>query len=183
MKEKFIDLLKEVKRPGINALLSYLENNTDFFEAPASTNFHLSKKGGLLEHSLNVYENLFNNDSTYDEETIKIVALLHDICKANFYEYYEKNVKNDKGLWIKEPAYRINDQLPLGHGEKSVIIIQKFISLSEEEVMAIRWHMGGYEPKENYSYLAAAFNKYPLAVKLHIADLEATYLNEKADTK
>jgi len=180
MKEKFINLLKNTKREGIEDLIDYLENKTDFFKAPASTKHHLAKEGGLLEHSLNVYERL-STHLGYNNPTVAIVALLHDICKANYYSVSTKNVKNDKGVWEQVPYYTVNDQIPLGHGEKSVIIIQRYIDLTLEEIMAIRWHMGGYEAKENYSYISKAFSNYPLALHLHIADLEAAYLDEKEE--
>lgn len=180
MKKDFIKLLKKTNRKGIDNLINWLENETDFFTAPASTKFHLSKEGGLLQHSLNVYLELENELKT-DSPSIIIVSLLHDICKANYYKTSYKNVKDENGKWVKEAYYSVNDLMPLGHGEKSVILIQKFIELTDEEIVAIRWHMGAYEPKDNYSTLGNAYNKYPLALYLHIADLKATYIieNEK----
>lgn len=182
MKERFIELLRLTKRPGIESLINYLENDTDFFTAPASTKFHLSVKGGLLEHSLNVYEELKNECGFYDDNVpseIIIVSLLHDICKANYYKISFRNVKNEEGKWEQVPYYSTDDEFPIGHGEKSVIMIQRFIDLTDREILAIRWHMGGFEPKDNYTYLSNAFNKSELAVELHIADLKATYLREK----
>lgn len=177
MKEQYIELLKISNRSGIDKLIEYLEE-TDFFTAPASTKYHLSKEGGLLEHSLNVYDELINEYGVSDNiGSLIIVALLHDVCKANYYTLSEKNV-NKNGKWVKEPYYTIDDQFPVGHGEKSVMIIQKYIELTEEEITAIRWHMGGFEPKESYSSLNKAFSKYPLALYLHIADLKATYIKE-----
>ena len=181
MKEEYIELLKITNRNGIDKLIQWLEQ-TDFFTAPASTKYHLSKKGGLLEHSLNVYDELVNEYGVSDSiSSLIIVALLHDICKANFYSISERNVKKVDGKWIKEPYYTVEDQFPVGHGEKSVMIIQKFIKLTDEEIAAIRWHMGAYEPKESYNSLSRAFSKYPLALMLHIADLKATYIREKGD--
>ena len=180
-KQRFIELLKSTNRDGIDILINWLNNATDFFEAPASSNYHNSFEGGLLEHSLNVYYNLLEEDSEYKEDTLIIVSLLHDICKANYYISDERNVKkviDGISQWVKEPYYKVNDEFPIGHGEKSVIIIQNFIKLSEEEIAAIRWHMGGFDNKENYTYISKSFNKYPLAIKLHIADLKATYLTE-----
>lgn len=177
MKEGYIELLKLSNRRGIDKLIKWLEQ-TDFFTAPASTKYHLSKEGGLVEHSLNVYDELVNEYGISDNiSSLIIVALLHDVCKANYYSVSERNVKKN-GEWIKEPYYTVEDQFPVGHGEKSVMIIQKFIELTEEELAAIRWHMGAYEPKENYGTLGQAFNKYPLALYLHIADLKATYIKE-----
>lgn len=186
-KKEFIDLLKSTNREGIEDLINWLENESDFFISPASTKYHLSYKGGLLEHSLNVLNQMINqlaldlSDEQVTEElrsSTVIVSLLHDICKANYYSEKEKNVKNEKGEWVKEPYFITDDMYPLGHGEKSVMIIQKYIKLTDDEIMAIRWHMGGFEPKDNYQYLSKAFSKYYLALALHIADLKATYVTE-----
>lgn len=180
MKEDYIELLKIANRKGMDKLIKWLEQ-TDFFTAPASTKYHLSKESGLLEHSLNVYDELVNEYGYSDKiSSLIIVALLHDVCKANYYTVNERNVKRNNE-WIKEPYYTVEDQFPIGHGEKSVMIIQKFIELTEEEIAAIRWHMGAYEPKESYSTLNKAFSKYPLALMLHIADLKATYIREKKE--
>lgn len=179
MKEEFISLLKEVQRPGVDELLDFLEK-TDFYTAPASTKFHNSFECGLLEHSLNVYKCLKElTKGQWSEDTIRIVGLLHDICKINQYKVEMRNKKDANGEWVKEPYYTTDDLMPLGHGEKSVMLISEFIKLTKEELYSIRWHMGGYEPKENYGYISKAFEKYPLAVYTHMADLEATYISEK----
>ena len=156
MKEKFIKLLEETNRPGMDQLLEFLEKS-DFYTAPASTRFHGSKEGGLLEHSLKVYEILeqkvANNSLNYqtDEATIRIVALLHDICKTNFYKVDYRNAKNSLGVWEKVPYYAVEDTIPYGHGEKSVMMISEYIKLTNEEKYSIRWHMGYTEPKEAYN--------------------------------
>lgn len=178
MKEKFIELLKSTNREGIDNLIAFLEK-TDFFTTPASTRFHNSFEGGLLAHSLNVYTALKKLVSDeWSEDTIIIVALLHDICKINTYKVDYRNKKDESGTWVKEPYYTTDDMMPLGHGEKSVMLISEFIKLTKEELYAIRWHMGGFEPKENYNYISNAFSKYPLAVYTHMADLMATYILE-----
>ena len=177
LKEQFIKLLKSTKREGIDNLINWLENETDFFNAPASSKYHLAVEGGLLQHSLNVFNELIKECEVSD--TTIIVSLLHDICKINSYKKSSKNVQNKEGKWEKIPCYISDETLPLGHSEKSIILIQKFIKLTDEEITTIRWHMGGFEPKENYRYLNGAFNKYELAVRLHIADLKATYIIEK----
>ena len=178
MKERFVGLLKGVNREGIENLIEFLDK-TDFYTAPASTRFHNAFEGGLLAHSLNVYDALKTLvGDKWSEDTIRIVALLHDICKVNNYKVDYRNKKDETGQWIKEPYYTTDDMMPLGHGEKSVMIISEFIKLTKEELYAIRWHMGGYEPKENYSYIAKAYEKYPLAVYTHMADLMATYIYE-----
>ena len=172
MKEEFIELLKQTNREGIEDLIDFL-NKTDFFEAPASTRFHGCFKGGLLEHSIKVYEIL--KTKTEDSDSVKIVALLHDVCKANYYKVDYRNAKNEQGVWEKVPYYAVDDTIPYGHGEKSVMMISEFIKLTPEERYAIRWHMGFTEPKEQYTTIGIAFKKYPLALLLHEADLEATY--------
>ena len=180
MKEKFIELLKSTNRPGIEDLISFLEK-TDFFTAPASTRFHGSFEGGLVEHSLKVYEILDykakNNVLKLEipDDTIKIVSLLHDICKLNFYKVDYRNAKNALGEWEKVPYYTIDDTIPYGHGEKSVMMISEYIKLTPEEKYSIRWHMGYTEPKELYNTIGSAYKKYPLALMMHEADLEATY--------
>jgi len=193
MKDKFIKAYTEnITRPGADKLLAWIESS-DFFAAPASTRFHLSSPGGLLEHSLHVFERMkaicaneatitpgFNEPSM---ETIADCGLLHDICKANFYAVEMRNRKNDQGRWEQYPFYVVDDKLPYGHGEKSVYIISGFMRLSREEAMAIRWHMGFSDNDfqgGGYS-VGNAFDKFPLAVLLHIADLQATYLDETGD--
>lgn len=172
MKEEFIAILRQVNREGMEQLIEFL-NKTDFFEAPASTRFHGCFKGGLVEHSMKVYEIL--KTKTEDSDSVKIIALLHDICKANFYKVDYRNAKNEQGVWEKVPYYTIDDTIPYGHGEKSVMMISEFIKLTPEERYAIRWHMGFTEPKELYTTIGQAYKKYPVALLMHEADLEATY--------
>lgn len=180
MKERYLELLKTVKREGMEELIKYLANS-DFFTAPASTKFHGDYEGGLLEHSLKVYDILCEKlknpgiDINVSEDTIKIVALLHDICKTNFYKIDYRNAKSALGVWEKVPYYTIEDTIPYGHGEKSVMMITEYIKLTGEEKYAIRWHMGFSEPKEVYASLGLAMKKYPLVLLVHEADLEATY--------
>lgn len=171
MKEEFINLLKSINREGMDKLIEFL-GGTDFFDAPASTRYHGSWKGGLLAHSMKVYEIL--KTKTEDSDSVKIVALLHDICKTNFYKTDYRNVKNN-GVWEQVPYYTVEDNIPYGHGEKSVMMVSEFIKLTPEEKYAIRWHMGFTEPKELYGTLGQAYKKYPLALLTFEADLEATY--------
>ena len=193
MKDRFIELYQKlITRPGADKLLAWLET-TDFFVAPASTRFHLSRPGGLVEHSVHVYErlralfiaekeraDLCAGITSQEEETIAICGLLHDVCKANFYTVEMRNRKNEQGQWEKYPFYVVNDQLPYGHGEKSVYIISSFMKLSREEAMAIRWHMGFSDNdfKAGGFSVGNAFEKFPLALLTHMADLQATYLDE-----
>ena len=192
MKEQFIEIYtKYIKRPGADKLLEWLKT-TDFFTAPASTRFHLSREGGLVEHSIGVFNRLKDlydheglnekNEQTDEEamETIAICGLLHDVCKANFYGVEMRNKKNDQGFWEKVPFYIVDDKLPYGHGEKSVYIISGFMKLARDEAMAIRWHMGGFDEavKGGSFALNGAFGMYPLAVLTHVADLLATSIDE-----
>ena len=141
-KEEFIEIFKEkITRPGADALLNYLENKSDFFTAPASARYHMACEGGLCEHSLNVYHCLVDYlqrervqelyGLEYSEETVAVVALLHDVCKVGCYKKGFRNVKNDAtGQWERVPSYTFDDPLPYGHGEKSVYIVNGFIRLS-----------------------------------------------------
>ena len=190
MKDQFIALYNEcITRPGADKLLEYLKS-TDFFTAPASTKFHLSREGGLVEHSVHVFERLKDvcsheasrnpNFAMPSLESIAICGLLHDVCKANFYAVEMRNKKNDKGVWEKVPFYIVDDQLPYGHGEKSVYIVSGFMKLSREEAMAIRWHMGFSDNdfKGGGFSVGNAFDKFPLAVLTHVADLLASSIDE-----
>ena len=189
--EEFISIYTEnIKRGGADKLLEYLKKS-DFFTAPSSTRFHGSYEGGLVQHSLNVYhclkdylsrprtKELYGMD--YSEETIAIVALLHDVCKINFYTVDYRNKKNDEGVWEKVPYYTINDTLPYGHGEKSVYILSGFFygddRLTREEAFAIRYHMG-FSGIEDKNVIGKALEMYPLALALNVADMEASYYLE-----
>lgn len=184
-KEEFLQIYNEyVKRQGSQEFLDWLLK-TDFFTAPASTKYHGACEGGLLLHSLNVYKTLrerYFEEGKDSEESFAICALLHDLCKAQFYKVSTRNVKNDvTGQWEKVPYYTVEDAFPYGHGEKSVFLIERFMRLKTSEAMAIRWHMGGFDDSARGGSFAIslAYKKYPLAVKLHLADLESTYLKEK----
>lgn len=188
-KQEFIEIYqKYIKREGAEKLLAHLmSSSSDFFTAPASTRYHGAYEGGLVEHSLNVYEclrdymdrervkELYGLETS--DETIAIVALLHDLCKTNFYKPGFRNVKDDNGVWQKVPTYEIDDKLPYGHGEKSVYIISGFMRLTREEAFAIRYHMG-FSGTEEPRNVGAAFEMFPLAFALSTADMEATYFLE-----
>lgn len=180
MKERFLELLNGINREGMGDLIKFLEGS-DFFKAPASTKFHGDFEGGLVEHSLKVYDILIKKmenleiELNVSEDTLKIVALLHDLCKTNFYKVDYRNVKNAAGVWEKVPYYTVEDTIPYGHGEKSVMMLTEYIKLTPEEKYAIRWHMGFSEPKESYNTLGQAMHKYPLILLLNEADMEATY--------
>lgn len=183
-KEEFEAIyLDKIKRNGAAELLSWL-NSTDFFTAPASTKFHCACPGGLVQHSVSVYHVMMEKhfDPGDSEESFAICALLHDVCKAQFYKKSTRNFKNEEtGAWEKRPYYSIEDSYPYGHGEKSVFLIERFLRLKTSEAIAIRWHMGGFDDsvKGGSFAISQAYEKYPLAVKLHLSDLESTYLREK----
>ncbi|MDF2872280.1 MAG: hydrolase [Anaerocolumna sp.] len=187
--KRFESLLEKVNRNGVSELINYIRTDTDFYSAPASTQFHLACEGGLLQHSLNIYYCLaFKKLSlmwnkvleNIEDESIILVALLHDLCKVNFYAKGTRNQKtydedkvaaapkrdvkhDDMGdfIWECVLKYGIDDKMPLGHG-----------------IMAIRWHMGFSEDKSLYPSLGKAMEEYPLVLALHEADLEASKLIE-----
>ncbi len=187
-KQEFIRLFSEnIKREGADKLLDWLAKS-DFFTAPASTRFHSPVEGGLCFHSLNAYRRFVRKlESEYganwqekvSAESAAVIGLLHDLCKVNCYKIEMRNVKVDN-VWVQKPYFTVEDSLPYGHGEKSVYILSGFIKLSREEAMAINWHMGGFDTRVrggSYS-LGDAFYLYPSSLLFHIADLEATYLDE-----
>ena len=191
-KEKFIELYKKnIKREGADKLLEYLISS-DFFQAPASARFHSSYEGGLCEHSLNVYDCLVSYltaertkkiiGTSYSDESITIVALLHDLCKIGVYKKGFRNVKDEKGAWQRVDTFEYDDKLPYGHGEKSVYIISGYMRLTREEAFAIRYHMG-YSSTEDPRNVSAAFEMFPLAFALSTADSEATYFIESDKEK
>ena len=192
-KEEFIQIYQDkIKRQGSQKLLDYLTSDaSDFFTAPSSTRFHGSYEGGLVQHSLNVYyclvdylarprtKELYGMD--YSEESVALVALLHDICKLNFYTVDYRNTKIN-GKWESVPYYRIEDNLPYGHGEKSVYIISSYMRLSREEAFAIRYHMG-FSGIEDKNTIGRALEMFPLALALNVADMEASYYLESTVKK
>ena len=186
--EEFLELYQaHIHREGADALLDYLKNKSDFFTAPASARFHGSYAGGLCDHSVNVYhclkdylerervQELYGLE--YSEESIALVSLLHDVCKIGCYKQSTRNVKGPDGKWQSVPTFFYEDNLPYGHGEKSVYILSGFLRLTREEAMAIRWHMG-FSGDEDKRLVGQAFQQYPLAFALSIADMEATYFLE-----
>lgn len=188
-KKEFLEIASSViKRDGISELLDYL-NKSDFFMAPASARFHGDFDGGLCYHSLNVYKRLrqnvlaeYGNFDTISEESIAICGLFHDLCKVDYYKVDYRNVK-ENGEWIKKPYYAVDEKLPYGHGEKSVYIINGFLRLTREEAMAINWHMGGFDQRVqggNSTAVGESYRRFSLALWLHIADMQATYIDENS---
>lgn len=178
-KEKIKALLEATQRNGMDRLLNWLEQ-TDFYTAPASTKYHLHCKGGLAKHSLNVYERLKAKVDSglleLKDDSVAITALLHDICKANFYVVQKRNRKID-GQWVEVEEWGVEDKMPIGHGEKSCYIIQSCIRISPEEFAMIRFHMGRESDSSNDSFSKAAA-KYPGVAAIHTADLEAAFIIE-----
>lgn len=185
-KDKFMDIYTStIARDGAEKMLEYLESS-DFFTAPASTRFHGCHSGGLVEHSINVYECLTDYLSrprtkelygmNFSDETIAIVALLHDVCKIGCYKASTRNVKKN-GKWEEVPYFEFDDPMPYGHGEKSVYIINGYMRLKREEAFAIRFHMG-FAGIEDKNTIGNVFEKFPLAYAMFVADMEATYYLE-----
>lgn len=189
-REEFIQIYREkIKREGADKFLEYLmSKSSDFFTAPASTRYHGAYEGGLVEHSVNVYHCLkdyLDRDRVkkqyrleFDEETIAVVSLLHDVCKINCYKPGFRNVKDENGVWKQVPTYEYEDKLPYGHGEKSVYILTGFMRLSREEAFAIRYHMG-FSGSEDVRNVGSAMEQFPLILPLCTADMEATYFMER----
>lgn len=173
-------------RSGIHALIAYLESETDFYNAPCSTVFHLNITGGLALHSIKVFENfdklcgLFYPD--FPVESRAICAILHDLCKANTYVSAVKSRRtgeywpSGKAKWEDYMGWDFNEQFPYGHGEKSVYLIMKHMPLTDEEAMVIRWHMGCFDnsAKSDSRPLSNATAKYPAIALLQAADMIAT---------
>lgn len=211
LKDQFIQLYQtHIKRKGADALLDLLENKSNFFKDPASSRYHLAYPGGLVEHSINVYKRLHWLCEVEDkfnlpfqmpsEESIAIVGLLHDICKADTYIEHRETIRDyDKHLVattrngghlesiysdeqgdfvLKEQVtYTKEDPFPFGHGEKSVLLITKFMQLTEEEIFAIRYHMSSWNPEEK-NRASSIFETYEFALLTHMADEFATFVDE-----
>ena len=185
-KERFLEIYNEkITREGADKLLDFLLNGSDFFTAPASTRYHGAYEGGLVEHSLNVYDCLADMVERlherygieYSDESIAIAGLLHDICKVNFYKTSYRNVKDETGRWQSVPYYTIEDTLPYGHGEKSAYIVSAYIRLTRDEAFAIRYHMG-FSGTEDPGNVGRALEMFPLAYATCCADMEAAFLLE-----
>lgn len=182
-KERFISLCKNIKRPGIDKLMQWLEDNA-FYISPASSRYHGAYEGGLLDHSLHVYDELNRLISVFpqleiSEESKVICSLFHDLCKVNMYVTEKRNRKNEFGQWESYDAYKIDEKLCYGgHGSKSVYLVQHFIDLKPEEAVAIQCHMSSWEDGASKS-VGNAFTQFPLAWLVHVADEAATFIVEK----
>lgn len=175
--DTFVEMITKAAghRRFFRDFMEWLES-TDFFRAPASTKYHGSEEGGLVKHSLNVCKRLLDRkDLKCSWETAVIASLLHDVCKIDNYIPVEEDGN------IKEWKYNRNILLPIGHSERSIILIQQTgMTLTLEEIVAIRWHMGAFDNavRGGSREMSEAFGKYTLALQLHLADMEATYLDE-----
>jgi len=197
-KRRYLELLSKVDRRGIEGLIEYLQT-TDFFTAPASTIYHANYKGGLCQHSLNVYDNLVKLSKLYEldfsEESMILVALLHDLAKIDYYEYFIKNQKqycengrqsdeNGRFNWVAVGAYRVKDSKERPnvfseHGVCSFLLVNEYVKLNSEESAAIINHHMDLD-KSGYirTDISEIYNRYPLAAMLHIADTLSTYITE-----
>ncbi len=182
------------RRDGAVAMLKWLERETDFFTAPASSEHHLNYPGGLAVHSLNVWRRLREiaiRDILKDgpgelwpetEETVAILGLLHDVCKVGVYHQETKRRKNQEtGKWEDYLGYTFRDPFPLGHGEKSLFLITRHMALTEEEALAIRWHKGAYDDavKGGSRSMIEAMNLTPWVWRLQEADMCAAWIDER----
>jgi len=186
LKTDYLEILNNTTTDAVvpKQMYNFLELS-DFYTAPASTKYHNSYEGGLLNHSLKVYEHLvhlnYQKMLGLEEGSIAKTALFHDVCKVNFYRKTIRSRRMEDGTWQRVQIYEVEDQLPMGHGEKSVIILlNQSVKLTEEEALAIRWHMGGWDASaQNFAggqALSNAFGKYKLVAALHLADMMATWL-------
>ena len=179
-----IELLKSCER-DTSKLLDWLAT-TSFWEDPASYRYHNAFYGGLLDHSFNVYQILKNKVELFGlkipKDSIILTALLHDVCKIGTYNIKESWRKDDNNRWESYAGYGFNeDEFPMGHGEKSVIMLNKYIELSEVEQMAIRWHGGLSEDPKGYTFSRAAIIS-DLVTLLHTSDFEASMILEPQGT-
>lgn len=177
-------LSKIVSVVGVQDLVKYLVHDTDYFKAPASTRFHSDFENGLVYHSCAVVRNILSMTDKFDikwdrPESPYIIGLFHDLCKTNFYSTSFRNVKSEEtGKWEKVPYYLVDDKEPLGHGVKSVIIIQKYLKLTEQEIMCIAWHMGAFGDNEYRMNYSNACDLYPEIMLVALAD-QLAGVNEK----
>lgn len=193
-KADFLTIYKDIRRPGADKLLAWLES-TDFFTAPAGAKHHGAHAGGLVVHSLNVWSRLreitlrdtIDGKAILDltpetNETVAILGLLHDVCKAGVYHAETKRRRNpETGVWEDYLGYTFRDPLPLGHGEKSLYQITRFMRLEDHEALAIRWHMGAYDAAAHTDLrdLSAAMDATPWVWRLHEADMCAAHIDER----
>lgn len=192
LQTEFTNLLLSTNRKNVDKVINWLENSSDFFVAPSSTGYHGNYKHGLLVHSLNVYKialgildvlKSIKPDINVSEDNVKIAALLHDLCKANFYKAETKWRKDANNQWEQYEGYVIDDKFPFGHGEKSVLMLNMLgLEMQSSEMLAIRWHMaswdGGILQNDSKFAANAADDKYPLCSIIQSADKMASKILE-----
>ena len=194
-RERFRSILQATGRDGIDYILEDLDT-WGFFEAPASARNHFNFPGGLAEHSLNVYDMAMalrgaivpmraDMEKALNPDTIAIAALLHDVCKTNIYRRTKRKQRNEIGVWEEIEGYEVDyTEMPVGHGEKSVImLLRSGLDLEDEEIFAIRWHMGPWDlPAQSIemdkSYRKAQ-DRSPLVALIHTADTLAAQILER----
>lgn len=193
--EEFIQIVNEnIKRNGIEDFMHYLQYESDFFEAPASTKYHGSYHGGLVDHSLNVYYSMLDElrfilgkdwQKRYSLESATIVSLFHDVCKIGRYKTEIRNVKDkESGIWSEKEVFVYDDNyFSMGHAALSLHRIQKYMKLSDTEAQAIYWHMGAYDISQysDTQNLCRAFSRNTLCFALHRADMTATHICENKE--
>jgi len=192
-REEFKKRLVGTNREGVDKLFEYLDMGTDFFTAPASSSYHNNVDHGLVDHSLNVADKMIElNESQGLEipiESIELAGLLHDVCKANYYKKDERWFKDDNNKWQSYNGYVVDEQIPLGHGDKSIIVVNRFIQLSIPEMAAMRFHMGAYELGTQMQFdlknqYFECVKRYPIVTLIQVADLlSARFLEEAVDLK
>lgn len=201
-KQRFMELCNEhIHRDGLDKVLAYLEKS-DFYIAPSSSRFHLNEDGGLCLHSINVFEAackiynemakpaIMDGTSPFTEEvsmeSIAIATLFHDLCKIKLYHKADRWKKDENNRWVTYPGYEVKDDFPLGHGEKSCLMLSWYMRLKPEEMLAIRWHMGMFDMGESGSSLRRSFyaatEKSALVSIVHSADFLVSNLWEKTTT-
>lgn len=195
-KKRFCDILMATGRENMDYVIEDLEAG-GFFKAPASIQGHGAHEGGLLEHSLNVYdaamalrrdlmESRPDLEAQLPEDSIAIASLLHDVCKTDLYELSKRKKRNEIGVYEAVEAYEIHDErFPAGHGEKSVIVLLRSgLDLSDEEITAIRWHMGPWNlSRDDEKFYRQAGKNSPLPPLIHAADTIASSLLERPAPK
>ena len=197
-KEEFLQLLRSTKRDGVEEVIEDLES-LGFFTAPASAGHHLNTEGGLVRHSLNtcraalaIWESMKALEPSLENEvkrdSIVIATLLHDVCKSDIYKRTVKKRKNALGMWEDSEGYKVSyKNFPMGHGEKSlVLVLCSGLDLSDDEMLAIRWHMGAWGVNQNSYEDVRSFDTaqklYPIVAIVHAADCMAANIMERTGT-
>lgn len=195
-REQFDKAVGFIKRDGLDNLIHWLESETDFFTAPASSTFHGNFEEGLLQHSLNVLSFALNSfnfmikrkpEYEYLRESVVVASLFHDVAKVNYYFKEQKWTKDAENKWKQYLGWVVKDTFPLGHGEKSVYLVSRHILLTDSEALAIRWHHGAYEvgttiPGQTQRSYEVAYSN-PLVKLISTADLLAVGIEDTIDYK